>query len=124
VSIKEQAFDKLIGSFPKSFDGGQMRTTYLKAWQELPDSVVSRTVDHFVRKGDKCPSLSEFMAAAKTEGSSQRRANRAQSLANCQKCHSGWVEHNEKQDTWTPCQSCLPDTFEQWRDGKYKKSWG
>ena len=123
MSIKEQAFDKLIGSFPKSFDGGQMRQTYLKAWQELPDSVVSRTVDHFVKNGQKCPSLSEFMAQAKSERTSQRRINRAKNMAECQKCHSGWVETDTTKDTWTPCQSCLPDTFEQWREGAYEKSW-
>ncbi len=123
MSIKEQAFDKLIGSFPKSFDGGQMRQTYLKAWQELPDSVVSRTVDHFVKNSDKCPSLSEFMGKAKSEGSSQRRINRAQSLANCKKCYSGFIEVDVEKDTWKPCDTCLPDTFQQWRDGEYEKSW-
>ena len=119
-NVKDAAFTKLLGAYPQSFDAGAMRPTYLGAWEDLPDAVVSRTVDWFVKNWQRCPTLNEFMAEAQNEQRSQRRINQKQNMANCQKC---WVEVDTSKDTWKPCDTCLPDTFEQWREGAYQKSW-
>lgn len=122
-NVKDAAFTKLLGAYPQSFDAGAMRPTYLRAWEDLPDAVVSRTVDWFVKNWERCPTLNEFMVQAKSEGASQHRINRVKNMANCQKCYSGFIEVDVEKDTWKPCDTCLPDTFEQWREGAYEKLW-
>ena len=122
MTIKDEAFTKLINSYPTTFNAGNMRTTYLAAWEDLSDAVVSRTVEYFIKHFQRCPSLNEFMTQSTKEQTSQRRSSHIRDMANCKKCFSGWVEVDLKHDTWKPCESCLPETFENWATGEYAPS--
>jgi len=122
MTIKDSAFSKLIGAYSTSFDTGAMRPTYLAAWESLSDAVVSRTVNYFIYNWQRCPSLNEFMEESEKEQISQQRSSRKEDMANCRKCDSGWIEVGEDNEQFKPCESCRPETFENWATGEYAPS--
>jgi len=121
-NVKDAAFTKLLGAYPQSFDAGAMRPTYLEAWEDLPDAVVSRTVDWFIKNWQRCPTLNEFMQQSQREQTLQRSSNHKREMANCRKCDSGWIEVGEDSGQFKPCESCRPETFENWATGEYAPS--
>tara|TARA_R110002167_G_C12543567_1_gene640235 strand:+ start:179 stop:550 length:372 start_codon:yes stop_codon:yes gene_type:complete len=121
-NVKDAAFTKLLGAYPQSFDAGAMRPTYLEAWEDLPDAVVSRTVDWFIKNWQRCPTLNEFMQQSQREHTLQRSSNQKREMANCRKCDSGWIEVGEDSGQFKPCESCRPETFENWATGEYAPS--
>ena len=122
INLKSAAFTKLLGAYPQSFDAGAMRPTYLEAWEDLPDAVVSRTVDWFIKNWQRCPTLNEFMQQSQREQTLQRSSNQRRVMANCRKCDSGWIEGGEDSGQFKPCESCRPETFENWATGEYAPS--
>ena len=91
-------------------------------WEDLPDAVVSRTVDWFIKEWQRCPTLNEFMQQSQREHTLQRSSNQKREMANCRKCDSGWIEVGEDSGQFKPCESCRPETFDNWATGEYAPS--
>ena len=116
----DKVFDHLLNAYPEVIATDKMRETYLVVWRNLPLPVVKRTVDRFIEKWARCPSLDEFEIEADIEAQRQSVALRRERMDQCTRCDAGWVLVND--DAVRPCSNCLPDTYENWATGKYLTS--
>ena len=119
TDIRDASFTKLLNAYPNSIDAGSMRGTYLEAWAKVAVPVITRTVDYFLEHYQRCPSLDEFMEQAEKEKFRQQRSNRRLQIENCRACDHGWILADVTKDSYKPCESCLPETFESWATGAY-----
>tara|TARA_R110000751_G_scaffold63286_2_gene130726 strand:+ start:78 stop:446 length:369 start_codon:yes stop_codon:yes gene_type:complete len=119
MRIYADAFNKLISAHPTVMQTDIMAETYIESWKKLSPATVSRTVDWFVANWARFPSLEEFNDQAKLERGLQNRNAKKQQMDSCLKCDRGFISVDLENDTFRPCEECLPDTFENWATGQY-----
>ena len=118
--IYDKAFTKLLAAYPTSIEGPKMRGLWTDTWSAYEPSAVVRTVDHIVRTWQRCPSLDEFMTEVENEKQRQNYIARKEKMEACPNCDHGLVE--TKPDFFRPCEDCLPEGYQQWRNGNYEPS--
>jgi len=116
--VLDHAFAKLMAAFPDKYSSDQMESLWMHEWQQLPSSIVVRTVDKIIRTWQQFPSLDEFLVECAAEAKSQNRALRREMMEECPKCDTGMVE--TKPNAFRPCEDCLPEGYEQWVNGNYE----
>jgi len=116
--VLDDTFSKLLDAYPDSYDAGNMRELWTQTWEKEPLSVIVRTADRLMKTWQRCPSLDEFMEETKKETHRQNRAALLEQMDACPECDHGYIE--TKENTFKPCHSCLPDSYERWAVGDYE----
>jgi hypothetical protein len=132
MSVVRKQLARLIGAYPAATIDEEMIAAWTKRMGKCSPAVLTRTVDSLIDNCKFFPSVAEFVAFSGSETSRMKVARQADVRRDCTNCDGGWILIDTPTEgvyadgtlkvhtTAKPCRTCLPDTYENWRSGRYE----